>query len=56
MFAADHLALARCEASTGPPSIEGGMRNCLGGINADSQASTGPPSIEGGMFINCKVV
>ena len=39
----------RPDASTGPPSIEGGMRLYGYKRNDYSPASTGPPSIEGGM-------
>ena len=38
-------------ASTGPPSIEGGMRLPFGSVPVRFLASTGPPSIEGGMSL-----
>ena len=41
--------LRESNASTGPPSIEGGMMPCLFGRPERPDASTGPPSIEGGM-------
>ena len=39
-------------ASTGPPSIEGGMRAAGGFYCGGGNASTGPPSIEGGMDLD----
>ena len=49
MVTVDNPGNANTTASTGPPSIEGGMRfrQVLG--QALRAASTGPPSIEGGM-------
>ena len=41
-------------ASTGPPSIEGGMRLPFGSVPVRFLASTGPPSIEGGMRRPCR--
>ena len=51
MVTVDNPGNANTTASTGPPSIEGGMRfrQVLG--QALRAGSTGPPSIEGGMQI-----